>query len=77
MTVAVFAGFQTLLILNIGEFQNLTKLLNFRGISVKIHKILGKFMDFQSSLLSIFYRLSDVVHGCVWIFSGIAYCNSR
>ena len=26
MTVAVFAGFQTLLILNIGEFQNFAKL---------------------------------------------------
>ena len=50
---------------------------DFRGIPVKIHKILGKFMDFQSSLLSIFYRLSDVVHECVWIFSGIAHCNSR
>ena len=42
---------------------------DFRGIPVKIHKILGKFMDFQSSLLSIFYRISNVVHGwCVNIF---------
>ena len=42
---------------------------DFRGIPVKIHKILGKFMDFQSSLLSIFYRISNVVHGgCVDIF---------
>ena len=27
MTVAIFVGFQTLLILNIGEFQNFAKLL--------------------------------------------------
>ena len=66
MTVAVFAGFQTLLT----EF---CKTLNdFRGMPVKIHKILAKFMDFQSTSLSIFYRISNVVHGSVWIFSGIA-----
>ena len=42
---------------------------DFHGIPVKIHKILVKFMDFQSSLLSIFYRISNVVHrGCVDIF---------
>ena len=47
MTIAVFAGCQTLLILNIGEFQNFAKILNdFGGIP---NKILGKFMDFQSS----------------------------
>ena len=28
MTIAVFAGFQTLLILNIGEFQNFARTLN-------------------------------------------------
>ena len=36
---------------------------DFHGIPVKIHKILRKFIDFQSSLLSIFYRISNVVHG--------------
>ena len=67
MTVAVFEGFQTLLILNIGEFQNFAKLNDFRGIPVKLHKILGKFMDFQSCSLSIFYRISNVVHvGAIW-----------
>ena len=30
----------------------------FRGIQVKIHKIWGKFMDFQSCSTSIFYRIS-------------------
>ena len=35
----------------------------------EIPKILGKFMDFQSSSLSIFYRISNDVHGrCVDIF---------
>ena len=29
-------------------------------------------MDFQSYSLSISYRISNVVHGGVWIFSGIA-----
>ena len=48
MTVAVFAGFQTLLILTIGEFQNFAKLL---------------MIFVQSRLLSIFYRISNVVHG--------------
>ena len=42
MTTAVFAGFQTLLILNIGEFQNFARLLNdFRGIEV------NSLQDFQ------------------------------
>ena len=42
------------------------KILNgFRGIRVKIHKILGKFMDFQSCSTSILYRISNVVHGGV------------
>ena len=46
------------------------KILNgFPGIPVKIHKIFGKFMDFQSGSLSIYYRISDVVHQmCVDIF---------
>ena len=49
MTVAVFAGFQTLLILNLGEFQEFCKTLNgFCGIPVKIHKTFGQFIDFQS-----------------------------
>ena len=37
-----------------------------------IHKILWKFMEFQSGSPSIYYRISNVVHGGVWIFSGIA-----
>ena len=65
MTIAVFTGFQTLLILNIGEFQNFTRLNDFRGIPVKIHKILGKLMDFQSCSLRVFYRISIVVRGGV------------
>ena len=46
------------------------KTLNdFGGIPVKIHKILREFVDFQSSSLSIFYRISNFVHrGCVDIF---------
>ena len=60
MTVAVFAGFQTLLILNIGKFQNFAKLLMI-------------FVEFRSKFtLSIFYRISNVVHVGVWIFSGLA-----
>ena len=47
------------------------KILNgFPGIQVKIHKILWKFMDFQSGSLSSSYSISNVVH--VWIFSGIS-----
>ena len=30
-------------------------------------------MDFQSYSLSISYRISNVVYGGVWIFSGIAH----
>ena len=41
----------------------------FPGISIKIHKILRKFMEFQSNSPSIYYRVSNVVHGgCVDIF---------
>ena len=52
------------------------KILNgFPGIPVKIHKILGTFMEFQSGSPSIYYRISSVVHwgGGGWIFSGIAH----
>ena len=35
---------------------------DFRGIPVKIDKILGKSMDFHSSFLSIFCSISNVVH---------------
>ena len=45
----------------------------FPGIPVKIYKIGWKFEDFRSYSLSISYRISNVVHGCVWIFSGIAH----
>ena len=49
------------------------KVLNgFAGIPIKIHKIAGKFVEFQSVLPSIYYRISNVIHGNVWIFSGIA-----
>ena len=47
----------------------------FPGIPVKIYKILEKFVDFKSYALSISYRISIVVHGGVWIFSGIAQCH--
>ena len=61
---------------NIEEFQNFAKSLNgFPGIPVKIYKFGGKFVDFQSYPLSISYRISNVVHGGVWIFSGIAQCK--
>ena len=45
----------------------------FAGIPIKTHKILGKFMEFQSGSPSIYYRISNVVHGGVWIFFGIAH----
>ena len=50
------------------------KILNgFSGIPVNIHKISRKFMEFQSSSPSIYYRIFNVVHGGVWIFSGTAH----
>ena len=50
------------------------KILNgFAGIPIKIHKILGKFMEFQSGSPSIYYRISSIVHGGVWIFCGMAH----
>ena len=53
--------------LGIPEF---CKILNgFAGIPIKIHKILGEFMEFESRSPSIYYRISNVVHGgCVDIF---------
>ena len=65
-----------MLIQNLEEFQNFAK-LGFPGIPVKIYKIWGKFMDFQSYSLSISYRISNVVHGGVWIFSGIPLSVTR
>ena len=55
------------------------KILNgFSGIPVKIHKILEKFIEFQSGSPSIDYKISNVVHGGRgWIFSGIAHCIRR
>ena len=46
------------------------KILNgFPGIPVHVHKIWRKFMEFQSSSPSIYYRISNVVHGgCADIF---------
>ena len=37
----------------------------------------GNFVEFQSDSLSIYYRISIVVHGSVWIFSGIAQYLSQ
>ena len=45
------------------------KILNgFAGIPVKIHKILGKFMEFQSRSPSIYCRICNVVHGVCGYF---------
>ena len=53
---------------------------SFPGIPVKIYKILGKFMDFQSCLMSISSMISNAVHGgvCVDIFwnSPLPFVNS-
>ena len=47
------------------------KILNgFAGIPIKIHKILGKFMEFQSGSAITGFPTSSM--GGVWIFSGIA-----
>ena len=44
-------------------FPEFCKTLNrFLGIPVKIHKIWGKFMDFQSGSPSIYYRTSNDIH---------------
>ena len=51
----------------IPEFCKILK--GFAGILIKIHKILGKFVEFQSGSTSIYYRISNVVHrGCVGTF---------
>ena len=75
MTVAVFAGFQTLLVLNFEEFQTFAILcMAFVEFQSKF-TLFWKFMDFQSCSPSIFYKISNVVHGGGgggWIFSGIA-----
>ena len=49
------------------------KILNgFAGIPIKIHKILGKYIGFQSGSLSIYYRTSNVVHGgCTLLRRGL------
>ena len=58
MTVAVFARFQTLLILNIGEYQNFTKLLMI-------------FVEFRSNMGEIHYHKENKTNGAKQIeFSG-------
>ena len=51
-------------------FPEFWKILNgVGGIPIKIHKIQGEFMEFQSGSPSIYCRISNVVHGvCVDIF---------
>ena len=76
MTIAVFEGFQTLLIYwGIPEFYK--TLNNFGLIPVKIQKILRKFIDFHSNSLSHFYKISNVFHGgCVVGGGGIFWNNA-
>ena len=51
------------------EIPEFYKIFNgFAGISIKIHKIPGKFMKFQSGSPRINYRISNVVHWGVDIF---------
>ena len=52
------AGFQTLLIQNLEEFW-----FFFPGIPANFHKMLGKFMDFQSGSPITYSRISNIVHG--------------
>ena len=68
MTIAVFAGFQTLLILNIGEFQNFARLC---AIPVRIHKV--EIHGFPVKLTKHFLQdFQCRPWGEGWIFSGIA-----
>ena len=55
---------------NSWRISKFSKIMNgFPGIPVKTHKILGKFMRFLSGSPSIYYRISNVLHGvCVDIF---------
>ena len=67
-TVAVYAGFQTLLIQNLWEFQNFAifwmVLPEFRSK----FKILGEIYGIPVRLTELYYRISNVVHGvCVGI----------
>ena len=61
------------------EIPEFCKTLNgFYVIPVKIHKNLGKSMDFQSCSQSIFYRISNVVSGvCVDIFWNVPFSPTR
>ena len=68
-----FCRIPELLIQHLEEFQNFTKILMvFLEFRLKFAKYLGKFVNFQSYSLSISYRISNVVHGGVWILFGTA-----
>ena len=45
-------------------------LKGFAGIPIKIHKILDKFMEFQSGSPTSYCRMSNVVHGMSGFFLG-------
>ena len=59
----VYTGFQTLLIQNFARFWMI--LLEFRS---KFTKFWEKFLEFQSGSPSIYYRISNVVHGVCGYF---------
>ena len=62
MTITVLAGFQTLLILNLGENSRILQYFEWLPWnSGQTSENFGEIMDFQSCLPSIFYRISNVV----------------
>ena len=74
MTVAVFARFQTLLILSIGEFQNFAKLLMiFVEFRSKFTKFWGNLWISSQAYQAFSTGFPVSSMGCVWIFSGIAH----
>ena len=72
-TVAVYAGFQTLLIQNLGEFQNFAKFEWFSWNSSQNSQNLEKLMEFQSGSPSTYCRIPMSSIGGVWMFFGMVH----
>ena len=78
MTAAVFAGFQSLLILNLGEFQNFAMLLMvFVELRSKFTNFWEKSWIFSHAhqAFSTGFPVSSI--GRVWIYSEIAQCTKQ
>ena len=75
---AVYTGFETLLIQNLGEFQNFARFwMVFLEFLSKFTKFCGNSWNSCQAHRAFItgFRMSSMGGGGVWIFSGVAHCQ--